>query len=130
MLNPAALSTSSTDQPNGDLRNDQEKAAGSLDMGMRRSAVASLIQGYADIVVNRPQPLPEVDIPFREPHFNEGEMFFMFSQYEIIKSTKPFQYAVVLKFPCRRPSLDHLRGFIKNRWGRRSMLVVGQLKNS
>lgn len=56
-------------------------------------------------------------------------MFFLFSKAEINQSAEPFRFSVVLKFLRRRPSLDHIRAFIKNRWGLKSVLVIGQLQN-
>lgn len=52
----------------------------------------------ADIVISRPQPLPEVDLPLRESRFNEGEMFFLFSKVEIKQSAELFCFSVALKF--------------------------------
>lgn len=86
-------------------------------------------RSFVDLVVERPQVLLEVDIPLKEPRFCEGEMFFLFSKAEIKQSVEPFRYAVVLKFLRRRPSLDHLCGFIKNKWELKAMPVVGQLRN-
>lgn len=57
-------------------------------------------------------------------------MFFTFTQAKIQKSKETFRYDVVLKFQRHIPSLDQVRGFIKNRWGVISMLVVGQLQHS
>ncbi|KAG2726153.1 hypothetical protein I3760_01G099400 [Carya illinoinensis] len=87
-------------------------------------------RGFSNVVVNRPQPLPSLDISVREPRFVDGEMFFTFSPAEVAKSAEPFRFAVVLKFQRRRPSLDQIRIFIKSRWGLKAMLVVGQLINS
>lgn len=81
-----------------------------------------------DVVIDWPQVLPKVEIPFREPRFLDGEMFFLFSKIEIKQSTEPFCFSVVLKFFRRQPSLDHARGLVKSRWGLR-VLVVDQLKN-
>lgn len=102
----------------------------SLEQGHKKIAIGNFALCYVDIVVNRPQPLPEMEIPLREPNISaEGEMFFLFSKTEILKFAEPFRYAVVVKFLRRRPSLDHVRGFIKNHWGLRAMPVVGQLRN-
>ncbi|KAG6707861.1 hypothetical protein I3842_06G053400 [Carya illinoinensis] len=84
---------------------------------------------FADLVENRPQSLPEMDLPIREPRFTEGEMFFFFSKAEIRQSAEPFRFSVVLKFLRRRPYLDHVRAFIKNRGGLCVMPVVGQLNS-
>lgn len=37
------------------------------------------VRDYADVVANKPQILPEVDIPIRELRFSKGKMFFVFS---------------------------------------------------
>lgn len=78
---------------------------------------------------NRLQPVPRIDLPIRDPKFNDGEMFFMFSKAEISKSAEPFRFSVVIKFLRKRPSLDYIRGFIKSCWNLHVMPVVGQLSN-
>lgn len=56
-------------------------------------------------------------------------MLFLFSKVEITQLAAPFQCSVLLKFLGRRPWLDHIPGFIKNRWGLQSMPMDGQLLN-
>lgn len=113
--------------PGGENGDSEQRATASLEN--RVGAVPSGGRGFADVVMDRPQILPEVEIAFREAKFAAGEMFFLFSRAEINKSAKPFRFSVVLKFLQRRPSRDHVRRFIKSRWGLRAMPVVGQLKN-
>lgn len=86
-------------------------------------------RGFVDAMMDWPQVLPMVEIPFREPKFSDGEMFFPFSRTKIKQSAKSFRFSIVLKFLSRRPSLDHVRGFIKTCWGLRVLSIVGQLKN-
>lgn len=85
--------------------------------------------GFMDVVAAKPQFLPGVDLPLCEPRFQDGTMFFLFSKIEIQQSAEPFRFSVVLKFLRRRPSLDHICDFIKNRWALKSIPVIGQLQN-
>lgn len=56
-------------------------------------------------------------------------MLFVFSKVEVQLLSKPFCFSIVLKFLCRRPSLDHIQGFINNRWGLKAIPIIGQLSN-
>lgn len=60
--------------------------------------VAMTGKSLVDIMMNRPQQLSRIDLPIREPRFNDGEMFFLISKVEIKKSVEPFHFLVVLKF--------------------------------
>ncbi|KAF5449716.1 hypothetical protein F2P56_030133 [Juglans regia] len=58
----------------------------------------------------------------------DGEVYFMFSKEEIVKSAEPFRLSLVLKFLRQRPSLDAIRLFIKNRWGLSGIAVVSAMR--
>ncbi|XP_042974693.1 uncharacterized protein LOC122306327 [Carya illinoinensis] len=126
MENPVAPFSSTAAQP---LGVPGTVAVVALSSSLHAAGVGSR-RGFSDVVVNRPQPLPSLDISVREPRFVDGEMFFTFSPAEVAKSVEPFCFAVVLKFQRRRPSLDQIRIFIKSKWGLKAMPVVGQLRNS
>ncbi|XP_042972861.1 uncharacterized protein LOC122304669 [Carya illinoinensis] len=126
MENPVVPSSSSAAQ----LLGVPGTVAGVTLSSSLHAAGVGFRRGFANVVANRPQPLPSMDISVREPRFVDGEMFFTFSSAEVAKSTEPFRFAVVLKFQRRRPSLDQIRVFIKSRWGLKEMPVVGQLRNT
>ncbi|KAG2685520.1 hypothetical protein I3760_10G128900 [Carya illinoinensis] len=126
MENPVAPFSSTAAQPLGVPGTVADVA---LSSSLHAAGVGSR-RGFSDVVVNRPQPLPSLDISVCEPRFVDGEMFFTFSPAEVAKSAEPFHFAIVLKFQRRRPSLDQIRIFIKSRWGLKAMPVVVQLRNS
>lgn len=124
VANPTAPPySSSTVQPSATTRLKHEKAKD----GSMKLVEIRYRKGYAEILENCHILLLSMEIPICKPQFLEGEMFFTFSQTEILKFAEPFCFAVVLKFQRHKPSLDQMRGYIKNRWGVKSMPVVGQL---
>ncbi|KAF5465280.1 hypothetical protein F2P56_015300 [Juglans regia] len=82
----------------------------------------------AGIVLDRPLPMPEVVVPMQEAKLIEGELCFIFNKEEINRMAALFRFSVVLSFQRRCPSLDVIRGYIKNRWGLISMPVVGAIR--
>lgn len=113
MENSAVPSFSSTIQSSATTRLKHEKAKD----GSMKLVETGYQNGYAEIVENCPIPLASMGIPIGEPRFSKGEMFFTFSETKILKSAETFHFAVVLKFQKCRPSLDQVKGYIKNRWG-------------
>ncbi|XP_041017040.1 uncharacterized protein LOC121259500 [Juglans microcarpa x Juglans regia] len=86
-------------------------------------------RSYTDLFSTAPQPLPEVVVPFRQPKYMEGEeVFFSFSSEEILKTSEPFRFSMVVKFLRQRPSLDCICAFIRSRWGLSSMPVVSAMQ--
>lgn len=79
--------------------------------------LAATLRSYAELLSAVPQPILEVNLPVKAPKIMDGEVCVIFSKEEIQKSVEPFSYSLVLKFLRQRPSLDVIRGFIKNRWG-------------
>lgn len=63
---------------------------------------------FADLVSTVPQPLPEMEVVFRPPKIVDGEIVFHFSAEEIDRTAMPFRYSMVIKFLCKRPSLDDI----------------------
>ncbi|KAF5468924.1 hypothetical protein F2P56_013032 [Juglans regia] len=88
------------------------------------------VRTLADIVSDRPLPMPEVIVPMREAKLIEGELCFVFNKEEINRTATPFRFSVVLSFQRHRLSLDVIRGYIKNRWGLISMPVVGAMRRA
>ncbi|KAG2411217.1 hypothetical protein I3760_Q020500 [Carya illinoinensis] len=68
--------------------------------------MAAPIRSFADLVSTVPQPLPVMEVPFRQPKIIDGELVFTFSAKEIDKLAQPFRFSIVLKFLRQRPSLD------------------------
>ncbi|KAF5459457.1 hypothetical protein F2P56_023400, partial [Juglans regia] len=93
---------------------------GSMPMATPRS--------FAELISATPQPFPDVLLPSRGPKTMEGEVYFLFSKEEILKSAEPFKFSLVLKFLKQRPSLDTIRLFIKNRWGLSGVAVVSSMR--
>ncbi|KAF5458516.1 hypothetical protein F2P56_022539 [Juglans regia] len=83
---------------------------------------------FAELVAAVPQPIPEMMLLPRLPKFLDGDIYFQFSREEIIKSTEPFRFSVVLKFLKQRPSLDAVRCFIHNRWGLSTTPIVFSMR--
>ncbi|XP_041025303.1 uncharacterized protein LOC121265683 [Juglans microcarpa x Juglans regia] len=89
--------------------------------------VAPRLRSYADLVLETPQPIPEVMVPFRSHKIVDGEVCIIFSKDEVDRSAIPFQYSLVLKFLRQRPSLDSIRAFIKARWGLSNQPIVSSM---
>lgn len=53
-----------------------------------------------------------------------GEVCVLFSKDEIVQSTFPFRFSLVLKFLRQHPSLDAVRAFIQSRWGLQTLPMV------
>ncbi|KAF5466244.1 hypothetical protein F2P56_016189 [Juglans regia] len=85
-------------------------------------------RSFSDLVSAVPQPLPEMEVPFRYPKTIDGEMVFTFTAEEIEKTAQPFRYSIVLKFLRQRPSLDAVRSFIRSRWGLSNMPVISAMQ--
>ncbi|KAF5472054.1 hypothetical protein F2P56_008801 [Juglans regia] len=83
---------------------------------------------FAELISATPQPIPDALLPSRCPKTMEGEVYFLFSKEEILKSAEPFRFSLVLKFLRQRPSLDAIRLFIKNRWGLSGVAVVSSMR--
>ncbi|XP_042962358.1 uncharacterized protein LOC122296621 [Carya illinoinensis] len=90
--------------------------------------MAGLPRSFADLVSIVPQPLPEVTVPFRQPKYVDGEVFFSFSSEELVKTAEPFRFSMVVKFLRQRPSLDSIRAFIRSHWGLSSLPVVSAMQ--
>ncbi|XP_041016212.1 uncharacterized protein LOC121258736 [Juglans microcarpa x Juglans regia] len=82
---------------------------------------------FADMVLDSPQPLPEVSVPFRAHTNVEGEVCVIFSKDELDRSAAPFQFSLVLKFLRQRPSLNAFRSFIRSGWGLLKQPVVSAM---
>lgn len=74
-------------------------------------------RSFLDLLLDPPQSFPEVVVPFRPHKTIDGEVCVVFSKEELDRSALPFQFSLVLKFLCQRPSLDSIRSFIRMRWG-------------
>ncbi|GLT71082.1 hypothetical protein SLA2020_431240 [Shorea laevis] len=92
------------------------------------STVAERTRSFAEMVSVKPQPIPEVLVPFRSPKVVDGEVCVQFSKEEIERSAAPFRFAMVLKFLKQRPSLDQIRTFINGRWGLVAQPVVSAMR--
>ncbi|XP_035541522.1 uncharacterized protein LOC118344586 [Juglans regia] len=90
--------------------------------------MAAPARSFADLISATPQPLPEMEVSFRQPKIIDGELVFSFSTEEIAKLAQPFRYSIVLKFIRQRPSLDAVRSFIRTRWGLSSMPMVSAMQ--
>ncbi|CAA3024617.1 Hypothetical predicted protein [Olea europaea subsp. europaea] len=85
---------------------------------------------FVDIVFGRPTPLPNIEIPWKEPKTNSnGQVWYQFTHEEIQKTTEPLKFAVVLKLLRKRSSVDQIRGYIKVRWGLSEMPVIRAMRN-
>lgn len=91
------------------------------------SSSAGRMWTFADLLSQMPQAIPEVPVPFWQPKIVDGEVYFQFTKEELEKSTKPFRFAMVLKFLRQRPSLDRIHGFIHSRWGVMHQHVVSAM---
>ncbi|XP_042962411.1 uncharacterized protein LOC122296673 [Carya illinoinensis] len=85
-------------------------------------------RSFAELVSAAPHPIPDVQLPPRAHKTMDGEVYFLFSEEEMLKSAEPFRFSLVLKFLRQRPSLDAIRMFIKNRWGLSGMAVVSAMR--
>ncbi|KAG2679826.1 hypothetical protein I3760_11G069500 [Carya illinoinensis] len=85
-------------------------------------------KSFVELVSATPQPIPDVQLPPRVHKTMDGEVYFLFSKEEMLKSAEPFRFSLVLKFLRQRPSLDAIRIFIKNRWGLSGMAVVSIMR--
>ena len=72
-------------------------------------------RSFADLVSATSHPIPDVQLPPRAHKIMDGEVYFLFSKEEIVKSAEPFRFSLVLKFLRQRPLLHAIRLFIKNR---------------
>lgn len=91
------------------------------------SATTSTCRSFAYMILDTPQPILEVVVPFRAPKIVDGEVCVMFSKKEIENSALPFRYSIVLKFLRQRPSLDAIRVFIRSRWGLNKQPAVSSM---
>ncbi|KAG2665071.1 hypothetical protein I3760_16G112800 [Carya illinoinensis] len=85
-------------------------------------------RSFAELVSAAPQPFPDVQLPPRVHKTIDGEVYFLFSKEEMLKSAEPFRFSLVLKFLRQRPLLDAIRLFIKSRWGLSGMAVVSAMR--
>ncbi|KAG2674330.1 hypothetical protein I3760_13G128500 [Carya illinoinensis] len=83
---------------------------------------------FVDLISVVPHPIPDVHLAPRAHKTMEGEVYFLFSKEEIVKSAKPFRFSLVLKFLRQRPSLDAIRIFINNRWGLSGIAMVSAMR--
>ncbi|KAG2721043.1 hypothetical protein I3760_02G063000 [Carya illinoinensis] len=83
---------------------------------------------FADLVSAVPHPIPDVHLAPKAHKTMDGEVYFLFSKEEIVKSAEPFRFSLVLKFLRQRPSLDAIRIFIKSRWGLYGIVVVSAMR--
>lgn len=75
------------------------------------------LRTFADMVLDSPQPIPEVAVPFR-PHKNmEDEVCVVFSKDELDQLALPFQFSLVSKFLRQRPSFGLHSIFHHNKMG-------------
>lgn len=79
------------------------------------------------MVVQSPQPLPEVIVLLRLAKDINGEVRVIFSKYEIEHLIEPFKFWMALKFIRQRPMLDVIRSFIRSRWGLGLQTVVSSM---
>ncbi|XP_042973206.1 uncharacterized protein LOC122305010 [Carya illinoinensis] len=92
------------------------------------SAIVTRLKSFADMVLESPQPIPEVVVPFRSHKTIDGEVCVVFSKDELDRLAIPFQFSLVLKFLRQRPSLDSIRSFIKARWGLTNQPIVSSMR--
>lgn len=72
--------------------------------------VASQQRTFADLLLDSPQPIPEVVVPFRGPKIVDGDVCILFSNEEIENLALPFRFSIVLhEFMRQRPSLNSIR---------------------
>lgn len=53
---------------------------------------------FAESLLQTPQAIPEVSIPFWQPKYVDGEFFVHFTQEEVDRSAVPFRFPMVLNF--------------------------------
>ncbi|CAA3013885.1 Hypothetical predicted protein [Olea europaea subsp. europaea] len=98
--------------------------------GGRATATVTRGRTFADMVVGKPTPLADIEIPWKETKISaDGQVWYQFTHEKIQKMVEPLKYAMVIKFLRKRPSVDDIRGYIKARWGLSEMLVIGAMGN-
>ncbi|KAF5458293.1 hypothetical protein F2P56_022329 [Juglans regia] len=91
------------------------------------SVAAPRLRSFANMVLETPQHIPKVVVPFRSHKTIDGEVCVVFSKDELDRSAIPFQYSLIFKFLRRRPSLDSIRAFIRARWGLSNQLIISSM---
>lgn len=87
------------------------------------------IRSHANLGVQTPQPIPEVEVPLQPLKVFEGVLYVTFTKEEIECSAQPFRFSLVLKFLSRWQSLDNIKGFCFRRWGLGAQLVISAMAN-
>ncbi|CAA3017726.1 Hypothetical predicted protein [Olea europaea subsp. europaea] len=98
--------------------------------GGRATAMVTRGRTFVDIVVGKPTPLVNIEIPWKESKISDdGQVWYQFTHEKIQKIAEPLKYVMVIKFLRKCTFVDDIRGYIKARWGLSEMPIIRAMGN-